>query len=127
MFSSVLLQIEQVSVQYIKVNIKSGIERRSIVQYNFCVCGEAYPDPVRAETRKVILFVDKHQIPSFEIDQVIENNQESIEGVLQELISFELTEESQLRHIFNKAIKLYNFYNGSTISYHTDCTTVLTP
>jgi len=121
MFSGILLHTEPVSLQYIKIIIKSGSERRSVVTYNFCLCGKAYPDPVRIETRKILLFIDKHQIVNFEINKVIENNQESISGLLCTLVALELTDEIQIEQIFNKAIKTYNYYNGDTVNYHTVC------
>jgi len=121
MFSSVLIHIELISSDYIKVIIKRAIERRSVVTYNFCHCGEAYPDPFRVETHKILLFIDKFQITNFEINKVIYNNQEGIASLLEELISFELTDEIQIRHIFNKAIEIYNNYNGSTVYYNAIC------
>lgn len=124
MFSSILLHIEPISVNYIQVNIKRAAERRSVVSYNFCLCGEAFPDPVRVETRKILLFIDKYQIPNFEINKIINNNQESVSNFLKELIALELTDEIQIYHIFNKAISIYNNYNGDTIDYHTICPSV---
>jgi len=104
-----------------KVKITRGSERRSVVTYNFCLCGEAYPDPVRVEAHKILLFIDKHQIINFEINRVVENTQEGISDLLKDLISFELTDEIQIKHIFDKAISIYNYYNGDTINYNSVC------
>lgn len=101
------MHIEPISTSYIKVIIKRGVERRSVVTYNFCLCGEAYPDPVRIETRKILLFIDKYQIINFEINKVVNNNQEGIVNLLEELVSLDLTDNVQIRHIFNRVIRLY--------------------
>lgn len=121
MFSGIHIIIEQSDTEVFQIKLYSTVEKKSVVQYNFCDCGVAFAEPVKVSDTNYIIYVNRNNIPDIDINTTVDNTESEITSFVSHIITLELDEPVVINHIFDLLFSLHNHSSNYGINKLPGC------